>query len=119
MPPRGFPEPWQFGLWVKREIRSVMVGWEGLVELHLLFPQCWCHEIQQSCPTFGIPKDVGGGVGTGAGIPSQVTGRGLLSQLDPISSSCQGILQLCFPLACKDRLRCLPFLQGKKNTFGF
>lgn len=96
--------PWQFVLRVKRgEIRSVMIGWERLVELHPFFPQCWCHQIQQSCPTFRIPKKVGSGVGTKAGIPSQVTGRSLLSQLYPASSLCQGIFQVCFPLAYKDR----------------
>lgn len=116
VPPRGFPYPWQFVLWVKRgEIRSVMTGWEGLVELHLLFPLCWCHQIQQNCPTFRIPKGVGSRIGTESGIPSQVTGRSLLSQLYPASSLCLGIFQVCFPLAYKDRQG----LSGEKNIFGF
>lgn len=99
--------------WVKRG--EIMSGWGGLVELYLLFPQRWCHQIPQSCPTFRIPKDVGSRVGTEAGLPSQVTDRSLLvchiQPLLPVWESSRSL----FHLPIKTDKVCL----GKKAPLDF
>lgn len=111
VPPRGVPCRWQFVLWVKRgETRSVMTGWEGLVELHLLFPPCWHHQISRAAPHSGSQRSRSWNSISGNRQESPVSA---ISSLFFVSRNLPGVFSSC-PYR---QTRWLPFLLGKKHLW--
>lgn len=100
-----------FVLWVKRgEIRSVMTGWEGLVEFHLLFLPCWRHQISRAAPHSGSQRSRSWNSISGNRQESPVSA---ISSLFFVSRNLPGVFSSC-PYR---QTRCLPFLLGKKHLW--